>query len=278
MAKQLGQMTVEELIALGFDRDTAQNMTKYSGSDGGSSLFAPILGFNYDKDDVLGDAGIAKKGEFISGYKINRKTLSVENPDDGLNLGKRIEFIVFASAYQYSEYDNVKNTTKVASNIFLSPFDAKKAVDLKTGALISDMKKHSDNIRFAHIIGMLVKVGDEWKPFAFYSRGTNHYEMNTQLEEQGIDPKDLPNSFKLVVESKKVPTSGATAWVMDVKEVTPLEVKDLIELKDVIAPNIKKFDNWVSSVNNVNQAAPTGSDEPEMSDSEREMESDEIKF
>jgi len=280
MAKKeetLEHMTVEDLVALGFDKETAEKMTKYAGTSEGGGIFAPILSFNYDKDDVLGDTGVAKKGEFISGYKINRSTLTLE--EEGINLGNEIEFIVFASVYQYSAYDNVKNTTSVASNIFTSVYDSKKAVDLKSGKLITELMKTNDKIKFANILGILVKTEDGWKPFAFYSRGTNYFELNSQLEALGIDPKEIANSYRFTVTSKKVPTKGNPAWVMDLKSADKLTIKDLMANREVIAENIKKFDTWVTSVNSVNKTQPstTASTDAEEAVTE-EMEDDDIAF
>jgi hypothetical protein len=258
--QDIGSMTVEELIALGFDKETAEKMLKYSGNEGGGGIFAPILSFNYDKDDVLGDSGVAKKGDFITGYKINRSTLTLE--EEGTNYGSEIEFIVFASAYQYSAYDNTKNTSSVASNIFLSSFDAKKAVDMKSGKPISELQKTNDKIKFANILGLLVKTPDGWVPHAFYSRGANSYELNKQLEAEGIDSRDLPNAYRLKVRSKKIPTKGTPAWIMDVRSCDKLTITDLLENKDVIAENINKFDSWVRSVNTVNAQPSSDSSAP----------------
>ena len=248
------ELTVEGLMALGFDEATAQAMVQTSDEGGG--LPAPLMKFNYDKEDVLSELGI-KKGTFISGYKIDRQKLEVK--EEGIDLGDALEVVLVKSVYQNSAYDIKTNQTSVASNIFDSPFVSKQSVDLKTGIKITELKKTNDKIKFNNIVAMLVNTKDGWKPYMFYLRGTAYFKWNEQLDKLGISRDNSVLQYTFNIKAKKVATTQQPAWIMEIADAKVRTTADLVTLKDEIAPLLKATTKWIDTVNSraANTALPT---------------------
>lgn len=238
-------MTYEELVASGFDEETARKLADNNVEASAGGLPFDVIKINYDKEDILIDAGV-KKGEYIVGWKINKTTLAIE--EKGKVFKKPLEFIVVAQGYQNSAYDPKTNGYKYITEVFTNPFDSRKVKEQKTGLTVGELKDQGEVIKFNDILLVLIKEEDSFKPYLIYIRGVNYAFWLKQLEEKGVDAKSIGLKYSFKVDTKKVPTNaGIPAWIIDVKGVKPLDIKDIISMKDVVAPVIKKFDDFVKS-------------------------------
>jgi hypothetical protein len=169
---------------------------------------------------------------------------------------------LFSSLAMYSAH------YKYITEIFTNPYDARKVREKKTGLTVGELKDQGEQLKFNNILLVLVKEGKEWNPYLMYLRGTNYAYWTKQLEENGYDAKSIGLKAIIKADTKKVPTdAGIPAWVLDIKEIKPLETKDLIALKDIVAPAIKEFDKWVRESkdapvdNKVNSTTPEEDDD-----------------
>jgi hypothetical protein len=243
----MAAITLEELLAQGFDEETARKLLENNQGGESGGLPFDVIKMNYDKEDILSEVGV-KKGEFITGWKINKTNFSIEQ--EGKVFKQPLEFIILGQAYQYSAYDPATKGFKYATPLFRSIFEGKKVRDKKTGKTVAELKEAGEKLTFNNILLVLVKEGKEWKPYLMYLRGVNYMEWQKQLEERGIDPKNAALRYIFKVKTKKVPTSaGIPAWVFDLVDVKEVE---LSELRDIIMANkgaLDKFDKWVKSSN-----------------------------
>ncbi len=244
--------TKEELMAQGFDEETAEMLADASegASGGGGGLPFSVLKFNYDQKDILIDEGVAK-GELVYGWKVNNSTLTVE--EKGKTLGNTAEFFVVGVYYQYNKYDPNTNALLIQTDLFSSPFDGPKMVDKKSGKTIKQLRDEGvERIKFNKIMLLMVKDKDSesgYTPFVHYMHGTSLYEWSTQLEEKGIDPKNEVLATNFSVKTKRVPTNNQPAWVFEIVkavERTPEEIQKTIP---VVSDAIKKFKTWHDAVN-----------------------------
>jgi hypothetical protein len=197
-------MTVAELMAMGFDKETAEQLVKAQGAGGGAGLPFPTLKINYDTKDVLSDYGV-KKGEFIAGWKIDSKTLTVV--EEGEVLKQPIEFFVVASAYQKSHFDTASKSTTHITDIYFDPFSTKKQIDRKTGKTVEEVESElGKKLKFNNILLLMVKTKEGWKPYIHYMHGTNYYRFGEQLQEFNVDRDNMTLKYLFKVKSKKVPT------------------------------------------------------------------------
>ena len=240
-------MTVEELIAMGFDKESAEQLVKAQGGGGGTGLPFPVLKINYDTKDILIDHGV-KKGELISGWKIDSKTLSVS--EEGEVIPQPLEFFIVASVYQKSYYDTASHSTKHITNIYYDPFDTKKQIDIKTGKTVEEVEALlGKKMKFNNIWLIMAKVNDEWKPYIVYMHGTNYYKWGEQLSELGIDPNSVALKYVFKVSTKKIPTSYNPAWVFIIDDAIERSIENIAETAKITSEAIKKFTNWINSSN-----------------------------
>jgi len=234
-------MTVEQLMAMGYDRATAEVLAAQTEETSGGLPFS-VVKFNYDQKDILVDLGV-KKGNLISGWELDTKNFSVKT--EGEDLGNELEFYIVSRVYQYSMF-NANGELEVQSNLFSSAYDAKKAYDLKTGVKIEQLKAQGKKLTFNQITLMMIKRGNEFKPYIMYMHGTMLYKFNEDLAEKGIKNPVMKYVFK--VKSKKVPTKFQPAWVFEILDIKERTEKDLIADVKVLPGIIKQWNDWVESV------------------------------
>ena len=238
--------TQEELIAQGFDAQTAALLAKTSALATGGGMPFPVIKFNYDQKDILVDLGI-KKGAFIANWKIDNKKLEVT--EEGETFKDPMDFYIVASVFQCNHYDTQTRTTDVQTDIYFSSYDTPKMVDKKTGMTIKALKEGGKKITFNNILLLMVKTNDGYKPYIHYMHGTNYHKWGESLAELGIAVDSIILRTNFTVSPKKIPTDFQPAWVMDIKGTstrTPDAMsKSIAEVSDAI----KKFNTWVDSVN-----------------------------
>ena len=248
-------MTVEELVAMGYSKEVAESLLKVSGTASGASLPFPVLKLNYDLKDILSDSGV-KKGEFISDWEIDNKNLAVRA--EGKVLKQPLNFMLLASVYQCSHFDNETNKTDIITDIFFSPYDARKVKDNKSGQTVGQLKDAGKKVTFNNILLMLVKEGKEWNPFIFYSHGTHYAHWGESLAEAGVSDANKVLGTVYTVKSKKVPTNYNPAWVFDLVKAKEVSMEDRIKMIDIVSPISKKFNDFVEKYNS-NDSTPTQS-------------------
>jgi len=249
-------MTVEEMVALGFDRETAEQLVAANSSSDGGGLPFPSLKINYDTKDILVDAGI-KKGEFIAGYKINSKELKIE--EEGEVLPQPLKFVVVASVFQKSVFNTKTNSTTHATDIYYNLFDTKKQIDKKTGESVEALEKAGVEFKFNNILLLLVETPEGYKPYIHYLHGVNYSKFNEQLEELGISRDEVALNYEFTVSSLKVPTEYNPAWIFKIDKAEKRELPEIAKHVKVTSEAIKKFTNWVNSVNS---GTISGNDDP----------------
>ena len=240
----IATITADQLVAMGYDRETAELMTQYSDIDTGAATPFPILKFNYDQQEVLADHGV-KKGELIHGYKVNKQQLKLD--EEGKSLGNKMEFFVIASAYRNSNYDEKSKSVTLQTNIFKNKWDSKKMLDNKSGMSIEQLKAAGKDVTFDNIILLMVKEGTAWNPYLMFMHGTSYYEFSKYCDDNGIGNIVNTTTFRAV--TKKIPTEYQPAWVLDVKETTARTIADLGKFVKPCSEAIGLFDTWVKETN-----------------------------
>jgi hypothetical protein len=253
-------MTQEELLALGFDPETAAQLVKTQGGGSGGGLPFPTLKLNYDAKDILADAGV-KKGEFISGWKTDSSTLSIV--EEGEVLPQPLQFFVVASVFQKSHYDTVTKSTAHITNIYYDAGDSKSQIDQKSGQTVDVVESSilKKKMKFNNILLIMV-VGKDGAlvPYIHYLHGTNYFKFGEQLEEQGIDRSHITLKYMFTATSKKIPTDFNPAWVFDLKAIEERPMSEIGATAKATSEAIKKFNTWIENSN----AGGTGVSEEEV--------------
>jgi len=238
-------LTVEELVAMGYDRETAETIIKGAVDEGGSTAPFPILKLNYDQKDVLIDIGV-KKGNFIHGYKVDNKTLQVT--EKGEDLGNKIKFFVAGRIFQNSLYKDGKIV--VQTKLFDSAYDSKKQIDVKSKKTIKQLKEVDkvEGITFNSILLLMVETPEGLKPYIHYLHGTNLAYFGKCLKEDfGVD--NYMFRYTIEVESKKIPTQYQPAWVFHPLSVTERTQADIIKDVEATSKAMKAWNEWIASYN-----------------------------
>lgn len=269
--------TIEELMAQGFDQETAALLAEASATDTGGTLPYPVMKFSYDQEDVLINEGV-KKGNLISGFQVDKATLTMK--EAGTDHGNKMEFIVVASVFQNSHFDIQTKSTDVVTDIFYSVFDSPKTIDKKSGKTIKAIKDSGVKVKFNNILLLLVKKGKTWEPYIHYMHGTNYNHFYSQLGELGIKNITLGHTYS--VESKRVPTDHQPAWVLDLKKATERTPDSIVKLVPEVSSAMKDFNAWVKATNAGEVTKPRDvvetSTAPTGEDVEVEINEDEIPF
>jgi hypothetical protein len=263
--------TYEELIAMGFDAETAKTMAKVSGGAASGGMPFPILKMNYDKEDVLVDAGV-KKGNFISGWVIDKKTLTVK--EKGEDLGSTLEFFVAGSVYQSSHYDVATFSTTIITDIYFSPYDAPSMIDKKSKKTIKQLKDEGKKVTFNNILLLMVKQKDgSYAPYLHYLHGTSYHKFGEACDNLNIDTPVLKWNFE--VGSIKVPTNFQPAFCFDIKKAVPRDAAEIAKHVAVTSDAIKKFNKWIEATNagGSNGTTPTTDGLPQI-----DIDEDDIQF
>jgi hypothetical protein len=242
-------MTKEELMAMGFDSETADQLVKTQGGGSGGGLPYPTLKLNYDAKDILADAGV-KKGEIISGWKTDSNTLSVV--EEGVILKQPLKFFVVASVFQKSHYNTTTKSTEHITNIYYDAGDSKKQIDQKSKKTVEYVEGVilKDKMKFNNIL-LLMVIGDDGSltPYIHYMHGTNYYQFGEQLDENGIDRNSITLQHTFTVKSKKVPTDFNPAWIFSIQKIEPRTMADIGLASKETAEAIKKFNKWIENSN-----------------------------
>jgi len=271
---QAMELTVESLMAMGYDEQSAKDIVGASSSGGGTGLPFQQLKINYDPDLEL-----AKRGEWVA---------DIEKDDKGnitklTNLGETINLVIIGSKYQYSKYDNVTNKAVVSSNIF-DMVDIKQAFDLNSGISIKTLKENDpDNkIKLQEVMVVLAwsdKVLEK-KVYIMYSKGAFAYSFNAARKPF---PKggNMIYTFSFGLERQK---NGSTVYfTVDQSTFKGVQrtVKDLNDGVTTIPGYVKQFNDWVSAVNA--GGSNTTSDKktkasPKVSDAPFDEDEDDVNF
>ena len=239
--------TKEELIAQGFDEETAELLAETSGVSSGGSLPYPVMKFSYDQQDILVDKGV-KKGSFISGWKIDNKKLEVI--EEGVVLPEPLDFFIVSSVYQCNHFDTQTRSTDVQTDIFYSPYDTPKMIDKKSGKTIKELKAEKKKIVFNNIILMMVKGEDgKYTPYIHYIHGTNYHTWSDQLQELGVSDDAITLRTNFSIKPKKVPTDYQPAWVFDVLSATARTPEEIQGSIPEVSEAVKSFNKWIKSTN-----------------------------
>ena len=252
-----------QLVQSGVDEELARQMASDGGSQGGSMPF-DVIKLNYDKDDILIDLGV-KKGEFITGYQIDKQTFDVKK--EGKVFKQPMNVVLTAVTYQYSTYDPVKGGYKYVTPFFDNIYDSNKIVETKTGKTVKQLKSElegtKDKLVFNAIFLLIVKEEEEYTPYLMYVRGTNWFVFNEQLKEKGftIAGENYVKTAKMMKwKSKKVATKASPAWVIDIADVEQNTALADDKFKKVLGDSFKTFLEWKESSKEEN-SKPTKSAE-----------------
>jgi hypothetical protein len=235
-------MTYEELLALGYDEETAKALVATSGQKDSSGVPFPVLKINYDLKDILVDAGVPK-GAFISGWKTDDKNLKVE--EEGEVIKQPMEFFIVSSVYQQSHYDKTTRKMDICTPIYTDVFKSKEIRDIYSGKTIGELKEEGKEVKFNNILLMMIKKGKEWAPYVHYLHGVNYVQFGEQCDEIGVPPSERVFKTLYKVKSKKVPTNFNPAWVFDIIEVKERSQKDIISTVGPVSEAVKTFNEWI---------------------------------
>lgn len=262
-------LSVETLVAMGYDIADAEAMVGANKSGGGMGLPFSALKINYDPD-LEG----VKRGEWVTDLQKDDKG----NVTSVTNLGETLNIVIMASKYQYSKYDNVTNKSVVSSNIF-DMSETKQAFDLSSGVSVLELKKDDpDNkIKFQEIMLVLASTTahPEPKPYILYSKGAFMYSLN-QLRKPLSNNGNVMYSLSFGLERQK---NGSTVYyTVDDKsfKATPRSMEDIKEGVKVFPQYIKAFTDWATVVNSGGSAKPTGT--PSKAKSYSADDDDEVNF
>jgi hypothetical protein len=174
----------------------------------------------------------------------------VEKDDDGeivnvkYDFGTKPEIRVLKTMAQHTKYDATEGKVVVSSNI-VPIKQSRKAIDLKTGKLITEMKKEIPDIKYQMVV--LLEVKDiktkEWIPCVMYMKGKFLYEFN-----QNVKTNDYINNI-VKFELKKMKKGSVVYYVPINFELTSLSEEETFKCMVRDAKNIKKYDEWVNGVN-----------------------------
>jgi len=271
---QAMELTVESLMAMGYDEQSAKDIVGASSSGGGTGLPFPQLKLNYDSEMDL-----AKKGEWIA---------DIEKDDKGnitklTNLGSNLNLVILGSKYQYSKYDIATNKSVVSSNIF-DMGDIKQAFDLTSGISIKTLKENDpDNkIKFQEVMVVLAwsDVVPEKKVYIMYSKGAFMFSLNQAR-------KPFPNGgnmmFTLSFGLERQKQGGTTYFTVDqgTFKATPRSIEDIKDGVKTIPSYIKQFNDWVSAVNAGGSSSSSDKKtkaSPKVSDATFDEDEDDVNF
>ena len=270
-----------QLIESGVPEELARQMANDGSGQGGSMPF-DVIKLNYDKDDILVDLGV-KKGEFITGYQIDKKTFEVKK--EGKVFKQPMEVVLTAVTYQYSTYDPVKGGYKYVTPFFDNVYESPKIVEMKTGKTVKQMKAElegtKDKLVFNAIFLLLVKEGKEYAPYLMYVRGTNWRFFNDQLEEKGfsiIGDNNIKTLKTMKWKSKKVATTASPAWVIDITDIKQNTALASDEFKKVLGSSFKAFMGWKEGFNEqkTNSSNPSNKEYKAVNNNTAEAPSEEV--
>jgi len=263
--------SVEELLAMGLDLESAQAMTKMAGTTSAGANPFQKISMNYS-DIITDNAGI-KKGNFLYGFKEDKKTLSIK--EEGVDLGPSISFYIISSVFQVSHFDITTNSNVFQTPIFFSAYETKTMKDKKTGVTVAEWKASGKKATFDNILLVMIKTDDGYKPFTIYVHGTNYHSWCSQLEKLGKDT-GFKNLF--TVKSVKVATDFQPAWCMDIQTVVEREATDIMSGVKDMADAVKQFNTWIQTSNARGSSSTEPATVANRATAAEEIDEDDIQF
>jgi hypothetical protein len=233
------RLSREELLALGLSEEEVNALLEAEDNGSGSGLPFSLIKLNYDAElgkagaiginPIKGDEGYVEKYEYV--------------------LDGEITFRVLNSYNQYSAFDTVTNKPSVVSNMFKLK-DSKKAYDVKTGQLISELKKTNDQIKFSEVALCEFNLPDGGSAIGiFYMKGAWLYQLNDQLKKLN---KDRTNRLWITFKNKKQKKGAVSFYTPEIIDVQEESMADFYKEIKEVAANIKKFDDWAKSITSDN--------------------------
>ena len=247
------KITREQLEAMGLsEEEIAAIMEEEEATNGSGSLPFPIAKICYSPEAgaKLGDIVIGPHKDeegFVTGY-------------DEVIDGSEYTFRILASYGQYSKFDATTNRPVITSDL-LKGAKIKQARDLKTGKLISELRKHDDQIKYANVALVEFKAGDKSVVAIFYIKGKWLFDFNDALKKKDV----TPSAKVWITASNKRQKKGAiTFFTCEVKDIKQVGNDEYIKELKQIASYLTPFKNWAESVNS---ALVTSQDNTNKSDS-----------
>ncbi len=178
-------------------------------------------------------------------------------------IGKQVEAFVVAEYAQYFYFDPKLERITMLSQI-TKPVLIKKAVDLKSGRLVSELieKLKSQGLKptYTTILLMLVKVGNVWEESVFYVKGALLQSwMEITKELQQYNTTHIANLLRLSLKAQR---KGAVKY----STLALTEYKDC-EDENVFTKGIIFLDKFKEAVKEYNAYEPV-KDEIETEDTE----------
>lgn len=266
--------TKEEFIAMGYDEATAEALTKPEGGVGGGFPFKK-LSMNYS--DILTDEAGVKKGNFVAGWKEDKKTLSVK--EEGIDLGRELEVIFLSEVYQVSCFDTVTNSNIFQTALYSDPYTTKSQKDKKSGITVEAWKASGKKATFDQIMLVVAKKPSdtEWAPYLMYLHGTNYHQWRTQLEDLDL-VEGIRVQYKFTLAPKKVATDYQPAWCYEIKAHEKRDGNSIMETVKVTADALKEFNRWVEQSNSRGSSDANIASTPTTKASDIEVDEDDIAF
>ncbi len=232
-------MTIEELIALGLSEEEAKAIVGVSDGANTGGLPFPLMKISYDDD-------FAKKGNFIT--DIRKEDATAISATD---LGNTIEIRVIGDLAQYSYYNETTGKVEVLSNVFHAK-NSKRAIDLYSGMLISDLKATNEKIKYNQVVAALVRSAgskDNFTPVIFYVKGSFLYDFNScrqKLDNNGNV------SFVMTIKTKKQKRGAVTYFTLDTDAFAydKLPQKEVLASIKEVASIAKAYKDWTELINN----------------------------
>ena len=227
-------LTIEELMATGLSREEAELIVGTQEQSGGGLSF-PIAKINYDPDfGKVGSIGFnPQKDEDgnVTGYE-----RVFDNP---------IKMKILVQKYQYSYFNPTTNKAEVTSNLFELK-DAKKAIDIKSGIPIADLKATNQDIKFTRVaLVELYDANGNGYIAVMYFRGILNYTLSENLK--SVRSPLIMTDLEVNLAKKKKGT--VTYFEVDSIVATPLEKGEALTNLKKYTGALKEFNDWVDSVN-----------------------------
>lgn len=232
------KMTEEQLKSLNLTEEQIKSyLSTINESNGGNRIPFVIAKVFYDVDIP------ELRGTLVGG---------VEKDDEGnivnikYKFGDKPEMRILKAMCQYTEYDPEVGKVIISSNI-LPLRQSRKAVDLRTGKLISELKPTHPNLKYQMVVLASIKEIEtgEWIPCVMYLKGRFLYEFNNEVKQSDYLVKKIKFTLK---RNKK---GSIIFYIPTDFEITPLSNEEIFNNIANDAEQLEKFDLWIKSVNSM---------------------------
>jgi len=232
-------ITLEQLIAQGLSEEEAKIYLNNLKMKNQSSSQIPFdiakVSYIYDMPETVGQliAGIEKDDE---GNVTNIKYI----------FGKKPEVRILSVMGQYTKTTFENDTLKTVISSTIYPLkEIRKAVDIKTGKPIIQLKEKDKDIKLNLVVLMEAKdiKSGEWIPVIMFMKGAFMYYFN-----QNVKPEHYMNTiikFELMRKRK----GQVSYFIPDNFEFIPLTQEEMFKKIKIDADNLKKFYEWIENIN-----------------------------